>query len=51
VKNRNGPGRRVRHGASPGIVWLAAGDLDGDGRIDLVFPAGNTVVALVNTCP
>ncbi len=38
-------------GAGPGTLWLAAGDLDGDGRIDLVFPSGNTVVALLNTCP
>jgi hypothetical protein len=39
-------------GAGPNINWLAAGDLDGDGRIDLVFPAfGDTVAVLLNTCP
>jgi large repetitive protein len=40
-------------GGGPNVNWLAAGDLNRDGRVDLVFPvAGNAVAVFLNsTCP
>ena len=39
-------------GGGPNVSWLAAGDLNGDGRVDLVFPVAGDAVAvfLNNTC-
>jgi len=38
-------------GAGRDVPWLASGDVDGDGRVDLVFPAPGAVAVLLNTCP
>ena len=38
-------------GAQAAVLWMAVGDVDGNGRADLVVPAGNDAVGVLLTCP